>query len=137
MGPGGAGISSDLQAIQKVLADLGKEITLTSPLSTSLAMYYLQVPAKKTFPVLSPFRNSMPRTDGIGNAVHYKVLQGISNSVQGGAANLRISMAELPQLTQNGVTLNLPPQITYAASEATTSFTPMVVSSRASMSAPS
>jgi len=130
---GSSGIASDLIAIQKVLADMGKEITLTSPLSTSLAMYYLQVPAKKTFPVLSPFRNSMPRTDGIGTAVHYKVIQGISNSGQGGVGNLRISMAELPQLTQNGVTLNLPPEIVYAAADATTNFAALGLGSSASM----
>lgn len=130
---GGNGLSNDLSSIQKMLAELGKEITLTSPLSTSIAVYDLQAPAKKTFPVLSPFRNSIPRVPGQGTATHYKVLQGISNSGQGGVANLRISIAELPQLTQNGVTLNLPPEITYAAIDATTSFAPLGVGSSASM----
>ncbi len=133
MGGGVSGMQSDLAAIQKVLADLGKEITLTSPLSTALAVYYLQQPAKKTFPVLSPWRNATPRVDGMGTAVHYKVLQGISNSGQGGVSNLRISMAELPQTTVNGVTLNLPPEISYAAADATTSFIPMGLGSSASL----
>jgi len=129
----GSGVSSDLASIQKVLADLGKEITLTSPLSTSFAVYDLQQPAKKTFPVRSPFRNSLPRVPGEGTATHYKIIQGISNSGAGGVANLRISIAELPQLTQNGVTLNLPPEITYAAADGTTSFVPLGLGSSASM----
>lgn len=133
MGAGPSGLNSDLQAIQKVFADLGKELTLTSPLSTSFAVYDLQAPAKKTFPVRSPFRNTLPRVPGEGTATHYKVIQGISNSGQGGVGNLRISISELPQQTVNGVTLNLPPEITYAAADATTSYVPMGLGSSASM----
>lgn len=132
MGAGSSGISSDLQAIQKVLADMGKELTLTSPLSTSFAVYDLQAPAKKTFPVLSPFRNSIPRVPGEGTATHWKVLSAITGS--GGAqSSASPFIAELPQLTANGVTLNLPPEVSYTASDQSTNFAAMGRGSSASM----
>jgi hypothetical protein len=79
-------------------AQLGKSITLTSPLSTGLVPFDLVAPTRLIYPVYSPFRNSVPRVQGQGTIHQAKVVTSVSGALPGGLATPgnRISIPELP-----------------------------------------
>lgn len=77
-------------------AELNKTISLTSPLSTGLVPYDLLAPSRLLYPVFSPIRNKLPRTQGQGTSRRLKVLTGISGSHTGGTSVLRWSIPEFP-----------------------------------------
>src|SRR2546425_39707 len=70
------GMGDPLSQIQDVLKqlspDLTKDWTTSSPLSTGLVPFDLMSPSRKLFPVLSPLRNKLPRTQGQGLAARFK-----------------------------------------------------------------
>ncbi len=85
------------QQISQVLsAELGKTIALTSPLSTGLVPYDLVAPSRLIYPVYSPLRNKLPRTQGQGTSRKVKVLTGVSGSRTGGQSTIRWSIPEFP-----------------------------------------
>ncbi len=77
-------------------AELGKTISLTSPLSTGLVPYDLVAPSRLIYPVFSPLRNKLPRVAGQGTSRKVKVLTGVSGSRTGGQATIRWSIPEFP-----------------------------------------
>lgn len=77
-------------------AELGKTISLTSPLSTGLVPYDLLAPSRLIYPVYSPLRNKLPRTQGQGTSRRTKVFTGISGSHTGGSTVKDWSISELP-----------------------------------------
>jgi hypothetical protein len=133
-----AGLAQQAGEIQKMLADITKtEFTSSYPISGSttvygFAVYDLQAPSKKVYPVYSPIRNRLPRMDGRGGAVNWKQITAISGS--GGAlAPVNHFLAELPSNSVGGLTLNLPPEIQWAASDAQTKYVPIGLSGSNSM----
>ena len=57
------------------------EIMKAFTTATGLVYYDLQGPAKKLYPVLTPFRNKMPRVRGAGGtATHWKAITGVNIS---------------------------------------------------------
>ncbi|MHB8573554.1 MAG: hypothetical protein ACYDAY_11485 [Candidatus Dormibacteria bacterium] len=131
-------LRSQLADLQKTVAELTKtEFTGTYPISGSqtgygFAVYDLEAPSKKIFPVLTPFRNRVPRTDGEGSAVHWKQITSISGS--GGAQPVvNHFLAELPSNSVGGLTLNLPPEIQWGAADKNTSYVPIGLSGSNSM----
>lgn len=77
-------------------AALGKNITLTSPLSSGLVPYDLSAPAKQIYPVHSPFRNRLPRTQGQGTQHLGKIITAIPGSNPGGLGGQpRVSIPEM------------------------------------------
>ena len=92
-------MASLVEQLNSVLgAELGKNISLTSPLSSGLVPYDLAAPAKLIYPVYSPLRNLIPRTKGQGTSHRAKVITSVSGSNPGGLATPgnRISIPELP-----------------------------------------
>jgi len=88
-----------VQNLKQILsAELGKDITLTSPLSTGLVPYDLLAPARLIYPVFSPLRNKFPRTQGQGTSHRAKVIKAISGSRTGGTTgnSKRMSIQEFP-----------------------------------------
>ena len=133
-----AGLQQQGLELQKMLADLTKtEFTSTYPISGSntvygFAVYDLQAPSKKIFPVYSPIRNRLPRMDGRGGAVNWKQITAISGS--GGAqAPVNHFLAELPSNSVGGLTLNLPPEIAWTAGDKQTKYVPIGLSGSNSM----
>src|SRR6266511_2192059 len=61
-----AGVAGQLEQLKASMADLGKDLTLTSPLSTGLIPYDLEAPAKLLTPRPTPLRNRLPRLPGQG-----------------------------------------------------------------------
>jgi hypothetical protein len=133
-----AGLNQQAADLQKMLADLTKtEFTSTYPISGSntvygFAVYDLQAPSKKIFPVYSPIRNRLPRMEGRGGAVNWKQITAISGS-GGSLAPINHFLAELPSNSVGGLTLNLPPEIQWAASDVQTKYVPIGLSGSNSM----
>lgn len=63
--------------------DLAKDWSTTSPLASGLVPFDLKAPSQKLFPVLSPLRNMLPRTQGQGTVGRAKQITAISGSGQG------------------------------------------------------
>jgi len=95
--PMSGGMGSFVDQLNATLsAELGKNITLTSPLSTGLVPYDLVAPSRLIYPVYSPLRNKIPRTQGMGTSRRVKAITAISGSHTGQAIK-RISIPELVQ----------------------------------------
>lgn len=133
-----AGMQQSVGELQKMLADLTKtEFTSSYPISGSatvygFALYDLQAPSKKIFPVYSPIRNRIPRMDGRGGAVNWKQITAISGS-GGSLPPVNHFLAELPSNSVGGLTLNLPPEIQWVASDKQTKYVPFGLSGSNSM----
>ncbi len=122
--PGNNGLAALTQQISGVLsAELGKNISLTSPLASGFVPFDLVAPSRLIYPVYSPMRNKIPRTPGQGNSRRAKLVNGISGSRTAGSVgnSIRWSINEfdggsfsswpngLPAAgAQNAVDLNIP-----------------------------
>ena len=83
--------------VSQVLSEFtGKTIALTSPLATGLVPYDLLSPSRLIYPIFSPLRNKLPRTQGQGTSRRLKVFTGVSGSHTGGTSVLRWSIPEFP-----------------------------------------
>jgi hypothetical protein len=79
-------------------AQLGKSFTISGPgAGTSLVPYDLSAPAKLIYPVYSPFRNRIPRTQGQGVSHEAKIITNISGALPGtlGVGSNRMGLQEL------------------------------------------
>ena len=115
-------------------ADINKDISLTSPVSTGLVPYDLEAPSKKIFPTMTPFRNRVPRVKGQGTAREFRKITGISGSGTG-VGLFNPGIADNTTATFGGVTLNRPPKISYAGSKVTRSYVQMGASDSVTWSA--
>lgn len=79
-------------------AELGKNISLTTPLNSGLVPFDLVAPTRLIYPVYSPFRNMVPRVPGQGTSHRGKVMTSISGALPGqlGVSSNRMSIPELP-----------------------------------------
>lgn len=85
-GGGGGGLQDALSQVQQALADLGKNVTLTSPLTSGFVPYDLVNPSRLIYPVYSPLRNKIPRVPGQGTSRKVKVITGVSGSQTSGGS---------------------------------------------------
>jgi hypothetical protein len=107
-----------LAAQRSINADIVKEITLTSPLSTSFAQFDLEVPAKNIAPRPTPLRNKIVRKKGMGTAHRTKRIVGYTGTGTGGQGNIFPGIAEQTVNTFNpSLSLNRGPQISYTADD--------------------
>ena len=120
-----AAVTSALAGIQ----DVSKNISLTSPLNNTISGISGLVPYDLD-PVLSMLipkelylRNSTARIKAQGQALEFRRITGLSNAGVGGVANLSSFFNSNSASTSfNGVTLNRPTQIVYAADKIVKSF---------------
>lgn len=94
---GGSGMAAMMDSLaQQVSEAIGKNITLTSPLSSGLVPFDLLAPARLIYPVYTPLRNKFPRVNGQGTSRRAKVFTGITGSQtpSGSGAPARITIAE-------------------------------------------
>jgi hypothetical protein len=96
--------------VNEALKDVGKSITTTSPLASGLVPFNLAAPSRLIYPVYSPFRNKLPRTQGQGLSYRQKVVTGVSGSQTGssGGQFVDISIPELVGGNMNAWPLNIP-----------------------------
>lgn len=111
-----ASIQGELDAIGGVVADMGKDWTLTNPNSTGLVPYDLEAPAKLLVPRLTPLRNEIPREKGQGTARQFKRILGWSNSGVGGVADMSAFMnSQTVQTSFGSLALRRGAKIAYAS----------------------
>jgi hypothetical protein len=130
-----AGIKAGLETQKMASADLGKDFTLTSPLSTGYVPYDLEAPAKFLIPLTTPLRNMTPRLAGQGTSRRFKRITGISNSGTGGVAALNPFITDTSTMTAGSLTLRRGPVITYAGDEKSAVYKQMGLSDNVTWSA--
>jgi hypothetical protein len=91
-------LNTALTTQRAISADIAKEITLTSPLSTSFAAFDLEAPAKLLTPRPTPLRNKIVRKKGIGTSHRVKRITGYTGTGTGGQGNI---LPGITQTTQN------------------------------------
>lgn len=73
--------------VSNILSDaLGKNVTLSSPLSSGFVPYDLVNPSRLIYPVYSPLRNKIPRVPGQGTSRRAKIITGVSGSNTSGGS---------------------------------------------------
>lgn len=122
-----ASLRVELDKAKAAMPDLGKDISLTSPISTGLVPYDLEGPSKKIFPVLTPLRNSIARVKGQGTSRRFKRIKAISGSGTG-VGLLNPGIADNSTATFGGLTLQRPPKISYSGDEKNLPYVQMGVS---------
>jgi hypothetical protein len=106
-------------------AELVKDFTLTSPLSSGYVAYDLEAPAKMLTPRPTPLRNRIPRKKGMGTAHRYKVITGFTGTGTGGVGVTRPGISDTTQNrfdnsgSSNALYFNRGPKISYAGTEYT------------------
>jgi hypothetical protein len=113
-------LQNALATQRTVSADIAKEITLTTPLSSSFAAFDLEAPAKLLTPRPTPLRNKIPRKKGIGTSHRIKVISGYTGTGTGGQGNIWPGITETTQNNfapgaANPFYLERGPQISYNA----------------------
>ena len=139
-------VSGDqLAAVQSALdglSDIQKDLTLTSPLNSSvsgisgLVPYDLDPVLSLLIPKELYLRNSTSRIKAQGQALEFRRITGVSNAGVGGVANLSTFFSSASAATSfGGVTLNRPTKITYAADKIVKSFAEQGLSDSVSLQA--
>ena len=93
-----ASLNTALASQRSISADIAKEITTTSPLSTSFAAFDLEAPAKLLTPRPTPLRNKIVRKKGVGMSHRIKRITGYTGTGTGGQGNI---WPGITQTTQN------------------------------------
>ena len=110
-------------AAQRVAGEsINKEITLTTPLSSSFAAFDLEAPAKLLTPRPTPLRNKLPRKKGIGTSHRVKRILGYTGTGTGGQGNIWPGITETTQNnfapgSSTPLELIRGPQISYTADD--------------------
>jgi len=117
-----ASLNNALAAQRGAVGDINKEITLTSPLSTSFAAFDLEAPAKLLTPRPTPLRNRIPRKKGVGTSHRVKRILGYTGTGTGGVGNIWPGVTETSQNNfapgaSNPLYLERGPQIAFAADD--------------------
>lgn len=85
------------QTSQMLSAAIGKDISLTSPLTSGFVPFDLVAPAKLIYPMFSPLRNRIPRVRGQGTSRRAKLITGFPGTQTGGSGYAtRITIPEFP-----------------------------------------
>jgi hypothetical protein len=116
------GLNTALAAQRMAMQDIQKEITLTSPLSSSFAAFDLEAPAKLLTPRPTPLRNRIPRKKGIGTSHRVKRILGYTGTGTGGQGQIWPGITESTQNNFAGggstpLQLIRGPQIDYTADD--------------------
>jgi hypothetical protein len=106
-------LSSQRMAMQQIQ----KDITLTSPLSTSFAAFDLEAPSKLLTPRPTPLRNKLPRKKGVGTSHRVKRITGYTGTGTGGIGNTWPGITESTTTAFGSINYERGPKISYAADD--------------------
>lgn len=112
-----AGLQNALAAQRVALQDIQKDITLTSPLSTSFAAFDLEAPAKMLTPRPTPLRNRIPRKKGVGTSHRVKRITGYTGTGTGGQAQIWPGITESTTTAFGSINFERGPKISYTADD--------------------
>jgi hypothetical protein len=118
LSPDAVGALNNALASQRLaMQDIQKEITLTSPLSTSFAAFDLEAPAKLLTPRPTPLRNKIARKKGVGTSHRVKRILGYTGTGTGGVGNTWPGITESTTNTFGSINYERGPIISYAADD--------------------
>jgi len=110
-------LNTALSAQRGAMGDVVKDISLTSPLSSSFAAFDLEAPAKLLTPRPTPLRNRIPRKKGVGTAHRIKRVLGYTGTGTGGVGNTWPGITETTTTSFGSVAYERGPKISYAADD--------------------
>ncbi len=112
-----AGLQNALAAQRMAMQDIQKDITLTSPLSTSFAAFDLEAPSKMLTPRPTPLRNRIPRKKGVGTSHRVKRITGYTGTGTGGQAQVWPGITESTTTAFGSINFERGPKIAYTADD--------------------
>ena len=112
-----AQLNSILASQRLAIDGIQKDLTLTSPLSTSFAAFDLEAPAKLLTPRPTPLRNKIVRKKGQGTSRRVKRINGFTGTGTGGAANVWPGINESSTAQFGQKVLERGQKIAYSADE--------------------
>jgi hypothetical protein len=112
-----AGLNTALASQRTAMQDIQKDISLTSPLSTSFAAFDLEAPAKLLTPRPTPLRNRIPRKKGVGTSHRVKRILGYTGTGTGGVGNTWPGITESTTTQFGSINFERGPKISYAADD--------------------
>jgi hypothetical protein len=110
-------LNTALSAQRGAMGDVVKDISLTSPLSSSFAAFDLEAPAKLLTPRPTPLRNKIPRKKGVGTAHRIKRVLGYTGTGTGGVGNTWPGITETTTTSFGSIAYERGPKISYAADD--------------------
>lgn len=112
-----AGLQNALSAQRLAMQDIQKDITLTSPLSTSFAAFDLEAPAKMLTPRPTPLRNRIPRKKGVGTSHRVKRITGYTGTGTGSQAQIWPGITESTTTAFGSISYERGAKISYTADD--------------------
>ena len=112
-----ASLQNALASQRLAMQDIQKDITLTSPLSTSFAAFDLEAPAKMLTPRPTPLRNRIPRKKGVGTSHRQKQILGYTGTGTGGVGNIFPGITQSTTTNFGSIAYERGPKISYAAQD--------------------
>ena len=118
LSPDAVGALNNALASQRLaMQDIQKDITLTSPLSTSFAAFDLEAPSKLLTPRPTPLRNKLPRKKGVGTSHRVKRILGYTGTGTGGIGNTWPGITESTTTAFGSINYERGKIISYAADD--------------------
>lgn len=112
-----AGLNNALASQRLAMQEIQKDISLTSPLSTSFAAFDLEAPAKLLTPRPTPLRNRIPRKKGVGTSHRVKRILGYTGTGTGGVGQTWPGITESTTTAFGSINYERGPKISYAADD--------------------
>ena len=112
-----AGLNNAISAQRLAMQDIQKDISLTSPLSTSFAAFDLEAPAKLLTPRPTPLRNRIPRKKGVGTSHRVKRITGYTGTGTGGQGQIWPGVSETTTTAFGSINFERGPKISYTADD--------------------
>jgi hypothetical protein len=110
-------LNAALAAQRTATADIVKDITISSPLSTSFAAFDLEAPAKLLTPRPTPLRNKIVRKKGVGTSHRVKRITGYTGTGTGGNAQIWPGITESTTTAFGSINFERGPKISYSADD--------------------
>ena len=112
-----AGLNNAIASQRNAMQDIQKDISLTSPLSTSFAAFDLEAPAKLLTPRPTPLRNRIPRKKGVGTSHRIKRITGYTGTGTGGQGNIWPGVSETTTTAFGSINFERGAKISYSADD--------------------
>ena len=112
-----AGLNNAIASQRLALQDMQKDITLTSPLSTSFAAFDLEAPAKLLTPRPTPLRNKIPRKKGVGTSHRSKRITGYTGTGTGGQGQIWPGVTESTTTSFGSISFERGAKISYTSDD--------------------
>jgi hypothetical protein len=110
-------LNSALASQRLAMQEIQKDITLTSPLSTSFAAFDLEAPSKLLTPRPTPLRNKIARKKGVGTSHRVKRINGYTGTGTGGVGNTWPGITESTTTAFGSISYERGPKISYSADD--------------------